>query len=786
MRNGVQFSGVSDGEGGLPPDRDPLPSGQASKLGMKRVTDKTHSGRIEDGRLLRGQGRYVADRVPANALHGVFMRAEQAPARIVRLGVDVAQSMPGVVMVLTGADLAAAGVGPFDSDPMPVGEGEAVVDLPMPLMAIGVARHVGEPLALVVATSRAEALDAAEAVEVDVLPEPADTSLAASATVGDLDGARSALARSAHVIHHAVTLPRMVAAPLECRGCLAIPGPDGSLTFHTSSQNPYVIRRSLADQFGWDVDAIQVLSPDVGGSFGLKGFLTREEAVVAWAAGQLGQPVSWGATRSEAMVADHQARGVTGHLSLGLDRDLKFTSVVAAFDVDLGAYPHRRGFGILNNAAGITGMYRMPHAAATVRGHLSPRMPLAPYRGNGRPEATLAIEQLIDVAARQLGADPVALRRANLLRPDDLPHKTAMGFPIDVGDFERGFDQLVALADHRNLPDRKAAAEARGRLHGFGLITCLESSGGPVSKPRPDHCRLTVQTNGRLMIAPGVTSSGQGHETAFARMAADRLGLGLDEVDYVNGDTSAVLDGRGSGGSSGMVVAGSAVSLALDQLVQVGKEIAALQFGCDVDGVLVADGLFREVGGNRALSLSDLAAQRGPEAWVINQRFVPDAAVFPNGVHACEVEIDPETGALQITRYSVVEDIGIVHNPDFVAGQLHGGIAMGLAEALGEQVHYDAEGQVLTGTLMDYYLARAADIPMFQHGNVEVATARNPLGVKGVGEAGTVGGVAALMAAVSDALATRGVAAFDLPATPQRIWTALQGLQPQRPDGGGR
>ncbi|MDH3264705.1 MAG: xanthine dehydrogenase family protein molybdopterin-binding subunit, partial [Paracoccaceae bacterium] len=506
-------------------------------------------GRIEDFRLLKGQGRFVAGALPEGCLHAAFLRADRASARIARLDAAQARLLHGVALVLTGADLAAAGNAALPPEQAPDNGGAPLPGIP--LLCGAEVRHLGEPLVLIVAESPSAALDAAEAVELDLEDLPIETGIAFRTRRGDAEATRAALAASAHRVTVDVRIPRLSAAPLETRGAVAIPDGEG-LVFHTSTQNPFAIRRGLAALFGWPEARLQVLAPDVGGSFGLKGVLTREEALVAHAARLLGRPVAWLASRTEAFLADHQGRGVTARVTLGLDAELRFTAVEAAFEVDVGAYLGRGAFGLVHNSAGITGPYRIPVAAAEITGRLSPRAPLAPYRGNGRPEATLAIEQAVDAAARALGTDPLELRCRNLLGPGELPHRTALGFPIDCGDFPRVLETAARGADPDVRAARRQAAEARGRLYGFGLAMAVESAAGPVRGPKPDRARVTALAGGRVRLAAGVMSAGQGHETALTRMAVGALGLPPERFDYVNGDTEATEDGRGSGGSSGL------------------------------------------------------------------------------------------------------------------------------------------------------------------------------------------------------------------------------------------
>jgi carbon-monoxide dehydrogenase large subunit len=725
--------------------------------------------------LLRGQGQFVADCIPTDALHAVFLRADQASANIERIDVTAARAASGVVAVITAADLADAGVGPLAMSVLPHDDDAAPVNLPMPLLAGDRVRHVGEPLAMIIAETLVQALDARDLIEVDLNPVASDCCVAAKKHLGDPEAAHAAIAAARYQITTHISVPRVVAATLECRGCVAQPQTNGDLLVRSSSQNPFALRKGLADHFNWDQQTLRIIASHVGGSFGLKGFLSREEALVAWFARTQDRSIAWIGTRSEAFIGDHQGRGVTGTVTLGLDDDLRITGLHGVFQVDMGAYPHRRAFGLANNVAGMTGLYAVPVAAAEITGHLSARMPLAPYRGNGRPEATMAIEQALDAAARSVGCDPVELRRRNLIGPQAMPLTTVFGFPLDCGRFGDVLDAALILSDDAGVATRRAASAARGMLFGQGVAGCLELAAGPVGAPRPDHARVTLQADGQLTLAAGVMNVGQGHDIALMRMAADRLGLAAENISFTNGDTDATQNGRGIGASSGISVAGAAMHLALERLIAQGRRVTADRFYVTPDDIVFAGGVFTVAGGNESLTLAEVAATQPVGKWVFEATFAPTDGVFPNGVHCCEVEIDPETGDMKILRYAAAEDVGRVHNADLVAAQIQGGVAMGLAQVRGEGLHFDADDQVQTGSLMDYYLLRASDLPQIASRTVEVPTMRNPLGAKGVGEAGTVGATAALMSAIHDALAVRGVTHFDMPATPYRLWHALQG-----------
>lgn len=727
--------------------------------------------RREDARHLMGRALFVGDRLAKGTLHAGFVRSEIASGRIDAIDCSAARGMPGVVAVYTADDLRRDGIKPLGHVNLPRDDGQPAGCYAQSLLVDGVVQHMAEPVAMVIARNPAQLADAIEAVGVEISETPPLNGIAFHRCLGDRDKTAAAFDMARHRVSVRIDIPRVTATAMEPRGGIATGHADGALHYTSSTQNPFAVRDQLAGHFGWDTQDIHVEAQDVGGSFGLKGYMAREDALLCWAARKLNVSVAWFATRSESILADAQGRGVTGRIDLAISQDLSLLGLDAAFTIDVGAYPDRRSMGLMNNANGLTGMYDIRAVAVEVTGELSARAPLAPFRGNGRPEATYAIERALDQAARQIGCDPLDLRRRNLLPPQAFPLTTALGTAIDCGDYPSVMAKALALSD--GVEDRRRDAAARGRLFGFGLANCVESSGGPARGPKPDHARLTVSSVGRVSLAPGVMSVGQGHETALSRMVAERLGLGLDLIDYRNGDTHAVVHGRGSGGSSGLTVAGSAVWVALDKLLDDGRAAAAKHLGTSADKVTYRDGAFFREGSNESVALGAIAAARPGETWVIEASFTPTAATFPNGSHVCEVEIDPETGQVRITRYAAVEDVGRVLNPVLVDGQLHGGIAQGLSLGLGERMVYDDAGQILTGSFMDYQVARAADLPMYRLGLHEVPTKLNPLGVKGVGEAGAVGATAAFGLAVSDALARAGVADFDLPATPGRVWQAL-------------
>ncbi|KMK65045.1 xanthine dehydrogenase family protein molybdopterin-binding subunit [Puniceibacterium sp. IMCC21224] len=731
------------------------------------------AGRNEDLRLLRGGGLYAADDLDADVRFAGFVRSDMAAGRILAIQANDARAMPGVLGVFTAADM--ADLAPLTHDPLPRDDGGTAELFPIPVLCGTHVRHMGEPVALVVAKSKAALGDAIDAVWVDMDEEVPPQGVCFCRNVGDASATSDAFAKAAHTSTTHIEIARATVTSLEPRG-LIVRHRDGGLHVRASTQNPFALRADIAKHFGLAKSAVHVQASDVGGSFGLKGPMAREDAAVIWAARQLGVDLCWFSTRSEALLADAQGRAISGDIQLAFDSDHRLIGIDAAFDVDAGAYPSRRAMGIVNNIPGLAGMYAVPVAAASITGQLSARPPLAPLRGNGRPEVAQSIERALDDAARVMGVNPVDLRRMNLVPKEAMPFTTAFGNTVDSGDFARVMQTAQDLAG--DPAPRRAAAGARGMLYGVGFANCIESAAGPIRSPKPDNAKLSVSSAGRITLAPGVMSVGQGHETSMAGIVVDRLGVPRDQIDYVNGDTAALSFGRGSGGSSGLAVAGGALVTALDRLIDEGRTHAADRFGCAPGDLSFRDGAFYREGSNENMPLAEIAAEKGG-LWEVEAEFTPDAATYPNGSHVCEVEVDPETGAVKITRYAAVEDVGRVLNRQLVEGQVMGGVAMGLSFGLGERIVYDDDGQLLTGSFMDYQMIRAADLPMFSLGMVEVPTILNPLGAKGVGEAGTVGSTAAFSSAIRDALAPLGVRNFELPATPCQVWQAIRDASAQ-------
>ena len=762
--------------------------------------------RLEDPRLVQGLGRYSDDVSLPRQLHAVLVRSPHAHARIAAIRTDQALGAPGVVAVLTAADLASDGVGNLPTDrTRKRGDGTPAFATPRPALARGRVRHVGDPVALVVADTLTRAVDAAELVLVDYAPLPAVAATANAARAGAPavwdevadnvafvaeSGQREAVARAfehaAHVTRLDYVVTRVAAAPLEPRAAVGeYDRRDGRYTLHTGIQAPHGTRTLLADVLRVPQSQLRVVTADVGGSFGMRSGLYPEMVLVLWAARRLGRPVKWTSDRREGFVTDEHGRDNVSTVELALDGEGKFLALRVAITLNVGAYltPRSAGPGT-NNIGGVAGVYTTPVIHHKTTGVFSNTTPTGPYRGAGRPEATYAIERVIDVAARELRLDPLELRRRNLIPASAMPFKTGLVFTYDSGDFGRGMDLALSLADQAGFEKRRAEARARGKLRGLGIANAIEVAGGPYTALNPDTAEIRVNLDGSVTVFTGSTSMGQGNETAFAQIVSERLGVAPARIQVLWGDSDALGAGRGNGGSGALSVGGSAVVRATDKIVDRGRRIAARVLEAASEDVVFRDGRFTVAGTDKGLAFAEVArAAYQPKqlppglepGFSETAAFTPPAVTFPNGCQVCEVEIDPDTGALRIVRHTVVDDVGRMVNPMLVKGQIHGGVVQGLGQALFEDLTYDAEtGQLLAGSFMDYAMPRAEDVPLFEVDSHMVPTAVNPLGAKGVGEAGTVGALPALVNAVNDALAPLGVRHLDMPLTPARIWRAIR------------
>lgn len=772
--------------------------------------------RVEDPRLVQGLGRYADDVSVARQAYAAIVRSPHAHARIRGIDTTAARSAPGVVAVLTGADLAADNLGNLPTDGnRKRRDGSPAFRTPRPALARDRVRHVGDPVAFVIADTQAQAVDAAELVAVDYEPLAAvavtrDALRAGAPAVwdevpdnvaflweaGNKDNVARAFEGAAHVTKLEFVVNRVAAAPIEPRAALGeFDRRTGRYTLHTGIQAPHGLRTLLADQvFKVPHSHLRVVTGEVGGSFGMKSGVYPEVVLVLWAAKKLGRAVKWVSDRREGMVTDEHGRDNVSTAELALDRDGTFLGLRVAIGLNIGAYltPRSAGPGT-NNVGGIAGVYTTPAIHVQTTGVFTNTTPTGPYRGAGRPEATYAIERVIDVAARELGVDPLDLRRKNLIPSSAMPFKTGLVFTYDCGEFGRGMEMALRLADYGGFEKRRVEAQTRGRLRGFGIANPIEVAGGPYTAVNPDTSEVRVNADGSVSVFAGSTSMGQGNETAFTQIVCDRLGVPPGRVHVFWGDSDALATGRGNGGSGALTVGGSAVTRATEKIIERGRRIAARMLEAAPDDVRFADGKFSVAGTDKGVTWAAVAKtaytprQQPPglePGFSETAAFTPPAVTFPNGTHACEVEIDPETGALTIERYAVVDDVGRMVNPLLVKGQIHGGIVQGLGQGLFEDLTYDpATGQLLAATFMDYAMPRAEDVPGFDVDAHEVPTQVNPLGAKGVGEAGTVGAIPALLNAVNDALAPLGVRHLDMPVTPSRIWRAIgeaSGANPPR------
>lgn len=753
--------------------------------------------RREDERFLTGRGRYTGDLRPARLAHACFARSHVPSGRILSIDTEAAAGAPGVIAVLTAADLAADNIPDLAQDGTPPrDDGGAPADTPRPLLARDVFRYQGEAYAMVVAETARQAADAAEmiAVEVEDLPfalsigdalaaaapqqwQGTDSNIAFVRRIGGWDRIDAELAAAAHVTVLDFTVSRVTAATMEPRVSLG-EFADGRYVLHSSTQSPFGLRGRLAKAvFGVDPSMVRVVAPDVGGSFGMKGGMFCEDALVLWAARRSGRPVMWESTRSEAFLADDHGRDVEGRAELGLSEDGTFACLRLHIRSNAGAYFSRRCMGIFGNLGGVAGTYRTPVIAAEVKGVFTNTVPITPYRGAGRPEATMIIERIIDRAAAEMGIDPFELRRRNLVPAEAMPFQTGLSFKYDCGDFARTMARARELSEWDGFPARRDEAASRGRLRGIGIANPIEVAGGPAAAPRKDDAWIGVSADGVVELRPGCMSVGQGHETGLSEFAARLLGIEANSIRFRQGDTDILPDGRGSGGSSGLIVGGAAVQRSAEALIEKGRTIAAEAFEAAVEDVTFADGGFRVAGTDMAMSLAEVAAEaeRHGGEFAAAGEFLPPAVTYPNGCHIIEVEVDPETGVVDLIRYVGVEDVGNVVNPMLVEGQMHGGIGQGVGQALGEAIRYDPDsGQLITGSFLDYAMPVATTMPDIVLDNVVVPTAVNPLGAKGVGEAGTVGSLAATLNAICNALAPLGVTDIPMPATPETVWRAIR------------
>jgi carbon-monoxide dehydrogenase large subunit len=755
--------------------------------------------RLEDESLLSGAGRYTDDVALPGQTHLVFLRSPYPHARIVSIDTAAAAAMPGVLRVITGAELAEAGVKPM---PGAVGfkraDGSDCASPPRLAMAHGTARFVGEAVAAVVAETVQQARDAAEAVMVDyealpmvvdlasatadgapLLCEEATGNVAAEMRHGSSDAATAAFAKAKHVVALDVVNQRVVALTIEPRSVLAAPDAEsGRLTIRMSTQMPSGVRDSVCAAIGLAKEKVRVVVGDVGGGFGMKTGAYPEDIAVAFAALQVGRPVKWVADRSEEFLSSAHGRDIEAKAELALDADGKILALRIRTLANVGAYATGTGVAIqlLIGPWVQTSVYDIQTIDFHFKAVLTNTAPTGAYRGAGRPEAIFTIERLMDEAARQTGIDRIALRRRNFIRPEQMPYKNPMAQTYDTGKFESVMDQALALADWQGFDTRAAESANNGKHRGLGIATFLEWTGGNVFEER---VTVSVQADGVIEVFSAVNAMGQGIATSLAQLAVDAFGVPIEKVRVVLGDTDRG-DGFGSAGSRSLFTGGSAVRIGAERTIDKARALAAQEFEAAIDDITYTRGVFTVAGTDLELDLFALAGKQPEREIFVDSTSTVAGPTWPNGCHVCEIEIDPPTGEISVVAYSSVNDVGRVINPMIVRGQLEGGAVQGIGQALYEQVVYDNEtGQPLTGSLMDYAAPRADIVQAMFHMEMDESTpcANNPLGVKGVGELGTIGATPAIVNAVADAFARNGLAAsaprLHMPLSPARVWQAM-------------
>ncbi len=754
--------------------------------------------RFEDQRLLTGAGRFADDGREEGEAFAVFVRSPHAFARIRASVIESARSSPGVLAVLTEKDMKEAGVGNVSVvGPVP---GGAPLFIPQrPALAGAFVRHVGEPVALVVALSEAAAREGAEAVAVDYeeLPAVSDAAKAIAADApllwpeapgnialdwkqpeGDPEALDRAFKEAARVVRLRLENQRIIVNPLEPRAALALYDEKrGRFTLRSASQSAFVLARTLAKVMGVAPERLRVESGDVGGAFGMRTSTYPEYPALLVAAKALGRPVRWLATRSECFESDNQGRGTEMEAALALDRDGRFTALKIEVVANIGAYlsSHAAFINTANFVRCLPGMYDIPAVGVRVRCVFTNTVPTGPYRGAGRPEANYCLERLVEEASRESGIDRIELRRRNLIAPLQMPYRTAVGTTYDSGDFPTLFEEALEQADVAGFAARRRHSEAAGRHRGLGISCFLEIAGGQPG----EGAEISFPGESRLLLAIGVQASGQGHETLYRRLAAERLQIAVERVAFASGDSDRGIASAAAVASRSTMSVGGAIVATIDALIDKGKRIAARIFEAAEADIAYRDGAFEIAGTDRRIALFELAEQaralfrEGAIAENLDTRRSADVPPsFPNGCHIAEVEIDPETGACDLVSYVAVDDCGKVLEPVLVEGQVQGGIAQGVGQALLEKAVYDEEtGQLLSGSFVDYAIPRADILPPIKAAHHPVPCRSNALGVKGVGEAGTTAALAALVNAVADAL-PQG-AHIDMPATPEKIWRAL-------------
>ena len=745
--------------------------------------------RLEDERFLTGQGQYIDDATPEGALFGYAFRSPVAHAEITELDVTEARAAPGVVAVYTSADLTEAGLkNGINFSVVKNRDGSKGASPLRPILAQGRVRFVGEPVAFILAETMAQAKDAAELIEFDFDELPVKLDLAEGGAElhpeapgnlafdwgkGDEAAVDAALAASAHRVKLEIPDNRVFAVSMEPRGCFA-EMQKGRLHLSYSGQGVWGTKSAVASWLGLEAEDVRVTTPDVGGGFGMKAFNYPENMLVALAAKQLGRPVRWTAERTEGMLSDNSGRDLVSTAEFGFDANHKITAYKCENTCNLGAYNSGFAQNIQSDLFSriLTGVYDVQAAYLGCKGIFTNTTQVDAYRGAGRPEAIFVLERLMDHAARELGVDPLELRYKNFIAPEQMPYATAMNETYDVGEFKRVLDRAIVEANLAGFSSRRDRSAAQDALRGVGICYYIESILGDPS----ETAKVELTETGATVYA-GTQSNGQGHETVFAQMIHSQLGLPVDSVTLVQGDSDRIAEGGGTGGSRSVTTMGMAIGATTSSLVAGLLPVAHDMLDGEVN-FDAEEGVFRSPGSNTVVTLLDVATQARETGQshlcTAQERTTLPGRSFPNGCHICEVEIDQATGAVRVDRYTVVDDFGVLMNPMLAEGQVHGGVVQGIGQALSEHVVYDENGQLLSATFMDYGMPRAEDMPVIAFHSEPVPSTANPMGMKGCGEAGTVGALAAVANAVQDALWPLGVRGVAMPFTPARMWAELQ------------
>ncbi len=773
--------------------------------------------RREDFRFIKGLGKYTDDITLPGQLYCYILRSPVAHARIRGIDTSAAKSAPGVVAVYTHADIDASGAGGVPCGWLVTSrDGQPMKEPKHPILAAGKVRHVGDPVVAIIAASLAEAKDAAERVQLDLEELPAVVNMKSALTgqtavhdeapdnlcfdweLGDKAAVDAAFARAAHITKLDLVNNRLVPNAIEPRAAIGhYDIANDEYTLYTTSQNPHVIRL-LMGAFVLNIPEhkLRVYAPDVGGGFGSKIYHYAEEALVTWASKQIGKPVKWVAERTESFLSDAHGRDHVSHAEMAFDDQGRAIGLRVDTLANMGAYLSTFAPSIPTWLHGtlLAGQYRTPAIYTNVKAVFTNTVPVDAYRGAGRPEATYILERLMSKAAQEMGIDQAELRRRNLIQPDQFPYQTPVAVVYDTGDYEACLNKAMELADYAGFPQRRAEAKARGKLRGIGVSSYIEACGiapsslvGALGARAGLYEAATVRVNptGSVSVLTGSHSHGQGHETTFAQVVADKLGIDIGQVDIVHGDTAKVPFGMGTYGSRSLAVGGSAIIKALDKVIEKGRKIAAHLMEAAEDDIVFENGAYTVRGTDKSKTFGEVALTAYvPHKYPIEEIepgleesafYDPKNFTYPAGTYICEIEIDPRTGQTEIVSFVAADDFGNVVNPMIVEGQVHGGLAQGIGQALLENAVYDENGQLLTGSYMDYCMPRADDVPYFKVETMPgTPCTHNPLGVKGCGEAGAIGAPPAVINAICDALKEYGVDHIDMPATPEKIWRAIQ------------